>query len=244
VKRKKGPSRRRRPLEETLARARPDLADSRAAIAEGRVVVDGRVVTNPSSLVGAGASIVVVPRRVLRGEVKLSRALETFDVDVVDRVALDVGAAAGGFTRALLTAGARRVYAVDAGHGQLLGSIRRDPRVVVRERTNLGDLDASLVPEPIEVITLDLSYLAIAEAVPQLEDVQIESAADLVALVKPMFELHAESLPTEPALLLEAVGRARASIERLPWSVSGWIESPTRGGRGSVEYLVHARRRT
>ena len=243
MNRKKGRSRGRRPLEQTL-RLRPDVADPRTAIVEGRVLVDGRVVTNPRSLVGAGASIVLVPPRVLRGEIKLSGALQTFDVDVGGRVALDVGAAAGGFTRALLAAGARRVYAVDAGHGQLLGSLRRDPRVVDLEHTNLGDLDVTVVPEAIGVITLDLSYLPIAEAVPQLERLSIAAAADLIALVKPMFELRADSPPVEPAWLMDALRRAREGIESRAWDVSEWIESPIPGARGSVEFLLHARRST
>lgn len=159
-----------------------------------------------------------------------------------DRVALDVGAAAGGFTRALLDAGARRVYAVDAGYGQLLGSLRQDNRVVNLERTNLGDLDRGLVPEPVEVITVDLSYLALARAVPQLEPVEIAPAADLVALVKPMFELGLARPPADEARLREALRRAAAGIEAAGWAVRASIESPVRGGKGAVEFFVHARK--
>jgi 23S rRNA (cytidine1920-2'-O)/16S rRNA (cytidine1409-2'-O)-methyltransferase len=102
----------------------------------------------------------------LAGEAKLRAALAAFAPAVQGRIALDVGAAAGGFTRVLLEAGARRVYAVDAGFGQLLGSLRQDPRVVNLERTNLGVLDAALVPDPIELVTIDVSYISLASAVP------------------------------------------------------------------------------
>src|SRR5207248_8695281 len=113
------------------------------------------------------AAVLVSGPPLLRGETKLRAALAAFDVSVAGRVALDVGAAAGGFTRALLAAGARRVYAVDAGYGQLLGSLRQDPRVVNLEATNLGELSVDLIPDQVELVTLDLSYLALAAAVPQ-----------------------------------------------------------------------------
>jgi 23S rRNA (cytidine1920-2'-O)/16S rRNA (cytidine1409-2'-O)-methyltransferase len=130
------------------------------------VLVDGRPIDNPRSLVRVGARITLRVEAPLRGEAKLRAALAAFGVSPTGRVALDLGAAAGGFTRVLLQAGASRVYAVDAGYGQLLGSLRQDQRVVVLERVNLGDLDTSCVPEAIELFTIDLSYLSLHEAVP------------------------------------------------------------------------------
>src|SRR5262249_56223844 len=119
----------------------------------GDVRVVGVVRTSPASLVRVGASIVVGGSAPLRGEHKLEAALAAFDVHVTDRVALDVGAAAGGFTRVLLRAGARRVYAVDAGYGQLLGSLRQDPRVVNLEATNLRQFNPPLLPETLALLT-------------------------------------------------------------------------------------------
>lgn len=167
----------------------------------------------------------------LRGEAKLEAALAAFPVSVRGRVALDAGASTGGFTRTLLRHGARRVYAVEAGHGQLLGSLRQDPRVVNMERTNLGSV---VVPETIDVVTLDLSYLPLADAVPQLGRL----GADLIALVKPQFELRLARPPDDPRPALDA---AVAGIERAGWHVRGTIESPV-PVRGTVEYLVWATR--
>ncbi len=130
------------------------------------MLVDGRLVDNPRSLVREGARIALRVEAPLRGETKLRAALQAFGVNVTGRIALDLGAAAGGFTRVLIEAGAARVYAVDAGFGQLLGSLRQDPRVVVLERVNLGELDPSQVPEAIELFTIDLSYLSLSEAFP------------------------------------------------------------------------------
>lgn len=222
---------------------RPDLVDVVAAITDRRVLVDGRVVDNPNAQVRADAAVVVRANGVLRGEVKLRGALDAFELDVVGRIALDAGASTGGFTRVLLDAGASRVYAVDAGHGQLLGSLRQNDRVVNLESTNLGDLSRDVVVDTIETFTLDLSYLAIAAAVPQLESVMIADDADLVALVKPMFELGLEAPPADRARLHGAVERAAEGIERGPWTVVGRAASPVRGSNGAVEFFVHARRR-
>jgi len=194
------------------------------------------------SLADRRAGIEIRAEAPLRGEVKLRAALRAFDVEVAARVALDLGAAAGGFTRVLLEAGASRVYAVDAGYGQLLGSLRQDPRVVVLERVNLGDLDTRHVPDAAELITVDLSYLGVSQAVLQIEQIRIDPRADLIALVKPMFELGLRSPPAEHSELSRAVERAAAGLKAAGWSVLGSIRSPVTGACGSTEFLVHARR--
>jgi 23S rRNA (cytidine1920-2'-O)/16S rRNA (cytidine1409-2'-O)-methyltransferase len=157
-------------------------------------------------------------------------------------VALDIGASTGGFTHALLAAGAHRVYAVDAGYGQLLGSLRLDDRVVNLERTNLGVLSAALVPDVIEIVTIDLSYLSLAQAAPQLEAVAIAATAELIALVKPMYELGFAHPPAEPDLQAKAVELAAAAFEEAGWHAPRSIRSPLTGRRGAVEYLLHVDR--
>jgi 23S rRNA (cytidine1920-2'-O)/16S rRNA (cytidine1409-2'-O)-methyltransferase len=229
-------------LLEHLAARRLDLTDPASAIAAGWILVDGRTVTNPAARIPADASIRVRMPRPLRGSQKLTPALEAFGVPVAGRIAVDVGAAAGGFTAALLDAGAHVVYAVDAGHGQLVGALRQNPRVPNLERTNLADLDPSVVPDRIDLITIDLAYLGIAGAAPQLERLRIADDADLIALVKPMFELHLASPPVDPRALAEAVAVARAGLERLPWRVTTSMRSPTLGVRGAIEYFLCAYR--
>jgi len=225
-----------------IRQIRPEASDPESLIRSGQVLVDGRIVTNPASLVRLGALIVVVPPRVLRGEVKLQAALDNFQVPVAGRVALDVGASTGGFTRVLLRAGATRCYAVDAGHGQLLGSLRCDSRVVNLESTNLGDLNRRLVPEIIDVITIDLSYLSLASAVPQLDRIEIACDADLIVLVKPMFELGLPVLPEEGVLLERAVVQAIQGIELSRWQALAQMESSVRGAGGAIEFFLRARR--
>lgn len=211
-------------------------------IAGGQIEVGGLPVTNPRARVRAGAAVRRRPPAHLRGEAKLRPALAAFGVQVSGRVALDVGASAGGFTRVLLEAGAVRVYAVDAGHGQLVGSLRQDPRVVNLESTNVGGLDRRLVPDAIDVVTVDVSYLSLSEAVAQLDRVELAPGAELVGLVKPMFELRLPTAPLDDATLERALEAAARGVTGAGWGVEGSIVSPVTGARGAREMLLHARR--
>ena len=229
-------------LVDLLAHHRPDVAS--AAISEGRVLVDGRVLTNPAARVRRDASVRVLQAPRLRGIRKLSHALDHFAVDVNGRVALDVGANVGGFTTALLERGARRVYAVDAGVGQLLGRLRADVRVVNLEGCNLGTLSRALVPDQVEVITIDVSYLSLSNAVPQLNVLDVAVAADLIALVKPTFELHRANLAATPSDVATAVNAASGGIARAGWTVVDTCTVPEPGRRGAREALIHACRQS
>jgi 23S rRNA (cytidine1920-2'-O)/16S rRNA (cytidine1409-2'-O)-methyltransferase len=172
--------------------------------------------------------------------VKLEHALDTFALDVQGCVAVDVGASAGGFTTVLLERGAARVYAADAGIGQLRGSLRRDPRVVNLEGRNLGVLDRVLVPEPVDVVTMDLSYLALHDAVPQLERLELTAGAVLVVLVKPTFELGRGVLAASDADVAQAVERAVDGVRASGWAVLETCPALRTGQRGAREVFVHA----
>jgi 23S rRNA (cytidine1920-2'-O)/16S rRNA (cytidine1409-2'-O)-methyltransferase len=157
--------------------------------------------------------------KILRGTLKLRAALAAFQVSVFNRVVLDVGASTGGFCVALLEAGAEKIYAVDAGFGQLLGSLRQSPRIINMERTNLADFH-----EEVDLITLDLSYLSIARAAPQLP-----RAKELIALVKPQFELGLARAPTDHESLGEAIEHAASGLEGCGWTIVSSIASPIVG---------------
>jgi 23S rRNA (cytidine1920-2'-O)/16S rRNA (cytidine1409-2'-O)-methyltransferase len=220
----------------------PSIDDPTTMIEGARVVVNGVIVTNAAAMIRADASVKLRRMPQSRGRLKLEAALNVFHVPVEDRIAVDIGASTGGFTLALLSAGAQRVYAVDAGHGQLLGNLRADSRVVNLERVNLGDVNLVLIPETAEVITVDLSYLALAVAASQLEVLDIAGDADLIVLVKPMYELGLSQPPSDEAPRQRAIDRAVLAFERHRWLTLGAIESPIRGHNGAIEYLAHFRR--
>ena len=221
-----------------IRRERPDVVDAEAMVRAGRVWVGGALVENVRARVRADAPLVIDTPRELRGTIKLRAALDAFDVVVAGRTAADLGASTGGFTAELLRRGAARVYAVDAGHGQLLGSLRQDARVVTLERTNLADVR---IDEAIDVVTVDLAYLALARAAPHIARLPLAAGADVVALVKPMFELGLAAAPVDDASLAEAWARAIAGLAAHGLHAIASTPSPIPGARGARELFVHAR---
>jgi 23S rRNA (cytidine1920-2'-O)/16S rRNA (cytidine1409-2'-O)-methyltransferase len=229
-------------LTRLVQRLYPDADQPEELVARGCVLVDGAPISNVNAFVRADASIKVVRPKTLKGTVKLAHAIVTFGLDLSGVVAVDVGAAAGGFTQALLDAGATRVYSVDAGVGQLRGWLRTDPRVVNLEHTNLSRLGAALVPEPVDVVVVDLSYLSIADAVPQIDQLELAPGARLIALVKPTFELQSGQMAAAPAQVSEAVAKASDALKGAGWGLTGQVASPVLGSRGAVEVLLLATR--
>jgi 23S rRNA (cytidine1920-2'-O)/16S rRNA (cytidine1409-2'-O)-methyltransferase len=220
----------------------PEVDDPTGAIGRGEVIVNGASILNPRALVPADASVQIASSQQLRGTTKLAHVLRVLDLDLSGLVALDLGAAAGGFTQALLDAGAERVYAVDVGVGQLRGRLRLDPRVVNLERTNLADLDQELIRDPVDLVTMDLSYLAVADALPQLDRVPLGRTARLIALVKPTFELHRPELAAQPSELEEALTIATDALTRWQWRPVDTVPSPIPGSRGALEAFIYALR--
>jgi 23S rRNA (cytidine1920-2'-O)/16S rRNA (cytidine1409-2'-O)-methyltransferase len=230
------------------------LADSRAraqALILAGLVFTGERRVNKAGELLAGDAVVEVRGRdhpwVSRGGVKLAHAFDHFAIDPTGWTALDIGASTGGFTDVLLSRGAQRVYAVDVGHGQLAWKLRRDPRVVVYERTNARTLARAQVPEPIDIITCDASFIGLATVLPAPLALAAEHAA-LVALVKPQFETGPSDVGKggvvrDPAIHRRVCERVGAWVAAQPgWEVIGIVESPIRGPQGNREFLLHARR--
>jgi len=221
---------------------RPDIPDPLAAIDERRLIVDGVIVTNPSSLVRADAPVVVRRAEMLAGQRKLDAAIAAFRVDVAGSTCVDLGAAAGGFTRSLLTHGAQHVYAVDVGFGQLRGTLHADARVTSLERTNLADAGRQIsAPEGIDVLTADLSFIALSDALPQVCDLPFSPSATLMGLVKPQFELGLPRRPTDRAVVERAFVVACEGATRAGWVPVAGMRSPIAGGRGAREFFLLAR---
>jgi 23S rRNA (cytidine1920-2'-O)/16S rRNA (cytidine1409-2'-O)-methyltransferase len=227
----------------------PSRARARAAIEAGGVRVDGEPATSASQKTRPDAVLDVVEAHdfVGRGALKLDHALTLWPVPVEGRVVLDVGASTGGFTEVCLRREARRVFAVDVGSGQLHGRITDDPRVENLERTDARDLTATIVDEVPELIVCDASFIGLAKILPAALGLA-GVGADLVALVKPQFEMEDRSQVGRGGVVRDAGAREAALARVCDWlAASGWgvratMESPITGGDGNVEFLLWARR--
>jgi 23S rRNA (cytidine1920-2'-O)/16S rRNA (cytidine1409-2'-O)-methyltransferase len=229
------------------------LVDSRtkaqALVMARRVRVDGAVAAKAGTAVGGDQSIEIVALEhpwVGRGGMKLDRAFEHFAIDVSGLVCADIGASTGGFTDVLLTRGARRVYAIDVGYGQLDQKLREDERVIVMERTNARYLEPEQLEDTIDFTSIDVSFISLEMVLPAVLRIASPSTG-LVALVKPQFEAGRENVGKGGIVRDEAVRRSVVEkivdfTRRLGLSVEGVIESPIRGAEGNVEYLMYARR--
>ncbi len=243
----------------TSARVRADLAvveqglapsreRARALILAGEVLAGDRPIEKAGELVDAAAELRLrsapMPY-VSRGGLKLAHGLATFAVDVAGQVALDVGASTGGFTDCLLQAGARRVYCVDVGHGQLDWKIASDTRVRILDRTNIRLAPPDLLPEPVDVIVVDVSFISLRLVLPALLPLG-RSGTNLIALVKPQFEVGRANIG-KGGIVRDEVARARALAEieaaasSLGYDVLGRTTSPITGGKGNIEFLLYLR---
>lgn len=225
-------------------------AEARRAIEAGLVTIAGRAASKASEMVGDDEAIILSgpPHPyVSRGGLKLAHALDHFGIAVEGRLALDVGASTGGFTDVLLRRGARKVYAIDVGHGQLDASLRDDPRVVSLERLNVREIDARHVPAPVDLIVCDVSFIGLRVALPSALALAVQGG-DLVALIKPQFEVGPTrvgkgGIVRDTALHEEACATIRDWLAaQSGWTVCGIIDSPIDGGDGNREFLIAARR--
>lgn len=221
-------------------------AKAQALIRAGQVLVDGRVVDKPGTLVPVDVGIALreKPRYVSRGGDKLEAALRAFGVDPRGKVCLDIGASTGGFTDCLLQHGAARVHAVDVGKGLLHWKLRNDPRVLVHEGVNARYLRPEDIGEPVELVTIDVSFISLRLILPALHGIVVPGG-DVIALVKPQFEagrgrVGKGGVVRDPGVHREVLeGITRFAVERLGWSVAGAVRSPLRGPAGNVEFFLH-----
>jgi len=227
-----------------LARSR---AEAQALIHAGSVELDGTRRLKPGQLVEADASVSLLekPKWASRAGAKLEHALDAFGIDPAGVAVLDAGASTGGFTDVLLARGARIVYAVDVGRAQLIQRLRDDPRVVSMERTNLRDLRE--LPEPIDLATLDLSFISLRLVLPAVRDL-LTVAGRIVALVKPQFEAGRADVPrggvvTDPAVWERVLAAMAPAAGDAGLFAARAIRSPLTGTDGNVEFLVDLRRK-
>ena len=217
-------------------------AKAQALIMAGEVVVTGKAVIKPGTLVNEEAAINILepPPFVSRGGIKLEHALSHFQLDVSDRVAADIGASTGGFTDCLLKRGARRVYAVDVGYGQLDYRLRRDSRVLVMERLNARY--PIPLPEKVDLATLDLSFISVTKVIPSVVKL-LKDTGYLLVLIKPQFEAKRAEVG-KGGVIKEPLVHAAVLGRFIDWAVKhglrlkGLVASPILGSSGNREFFV------
>jgi 23S rRNA (cytidine1920-2'-O)/16S rRNA (cytidine1409-2'-O)-methyltransferase len=223
--------------------------EGRRRILAGEVLVDDRPFAKAGSLIDADSPIRLRGKALpyaSRGGVKLEGALRHFRIGVKDKVVLDAGASTGGFTDCLLAFGARRVYAVDVGYGQLDWKLRNDPRVVVLEKTNIRYLEAGRLPEPPEFAAIDVSFISLRLVLPQVRSLLI-SKGEIAALIKPQFEVGKGKVgkggvvrrPEEHERVIEEIKQAAGALDL---EVIGVAESSLVGPKGNKEFFIYLRK--
>jgi 23S rRNA (cytidine1920-2'-O)/16S rRNA (cytidine1409-2'-O)-methyltransferase len=221
---------------------------ARALIMAGRVSVNGQVVSKAGAAIADDAGLeIATPDHpyVSRGGVKLAHALDDFGIDASGKRALDVGASTGGFTDVLLQRGAANVNALDVGHGQLHWRLRNDPRVDVHEGVNARALTAADVPHPVDLVTIDVSFISLKHILPALPPF-LAPGADVVALVKPQFEAGRDEvgkhgLVTDPAVHEAVLTRVTAEARAAGFECVAMRPSALAGATGNQEFFLHLR---
>jgi 23S rRNA (cytidine1920-2'-O)/16S rRNA (cytidine1409-2'-O)-methyltransferase len=231
----------------------PSRAKAQALVMAGLVTTPRGRIDKVGTLVDADAEITVSAgksRFVSRGGDKLDGALEAFAAQglaVTGAIAVDIGASTGGFTDCLLSRGARKVYAVDVGYGQLAHALRSDPRVVVRERTNARTLNETHFDEPIDLVVVDASFIGLGKLMPAIARI-VRLGGSLVALVKPQFEAGKQAVARGRGVIRDAdvredaIASARIAVSGAGFSVESEIDSSLAGPKGNVERFLFAKR--
>jgi len=228
----------------------PSREQAQRAIMAGEIRVGDAVVDKASVKVAPNAAVSVQPSLpyVGRGGIKLEGALAHFDIQVSDSIALDIGASTGGFTDCLLQQGAKKIYAIDVGHGQLAWKIRNDPRVIVREKLNARFLTQSDIPDPIDLCVIDVSFISLTLILPNAFRLVTPNGM-LLALIKPQFELEAADvgkggIVRDPALHEKAQRKIRDFVIEAGHTVAGIVPSRITGTDGNQEFFICVRTRS
>lgn len=220
--------------------------EGRRRILAGEVLVNDQLVTKAGSLVDLTAAIRLKRKSlpyVSRGGTKLEKALHEFEIRVKDRIVLDVGASTGGFTDCLLIHGARQVYAVDVGYGQLDWKLRKDPRVVVLEKRNIRYLKGEELPQPPDFATIDVSFISLRLVLPSVERL-LSPQSEILALIKPQFEVGRArvgkgGVVRSPEDHLRVIQEIQEAAVAMGLEVRGVTESPLLGPKGNREFFIY-----
>jgi len=222
---------------------------ARALIMEGKVIVNSVTVIKAGTVVKRDSEIVLknsdIPY-VGRGGLKLKSALDFFHINPRDKIMMDIGCSTGGFTDCILQEKARKVYAVDVGYGQIDWSLRKNPKVILLEKTNIRYLEKEKVPDSIDMIVIDVSFISLTKVLPKSLDF-LDKKGEILALIKPQFEVGREMVEKGGVIKDEskrkyAVENINAFAESIGLETIGIFESPVHGQKGNIEYFIYLRR--
>jgi len=221
---------------------------AKALILVGSVSVNGVVVDKAGTQVRPDDVLTLASKMpyVSRGGLKLEQALKEFDIDVKNKVAMDVGASTGGFTDCLLQNGVSKVYAIDVGYGQIDLKLRNDNRVSVIEKTNIRYLERDTVQKDLDIATIDVSFISLLKVIPKVLEF-LKSGGEIVALIKPQFEAGRKDVGKggvvkDKNVHLQVIEEIKTGSEAMGLEVLGTTTSPIKGPKGNVEFLIHMRK--
>ena len=229
----------------------PSREKAQAAIMAGKVYIGERKVNKPSEMVTPDDPLLLrtpAVEYVSRGALKLEKAIRVFRADLTDRIVIDIGASTGGFTDVCLRNGAKHVYAVDVGYGQLDWKLRNDPRVTVMERTNARYLTPDMFSEKPEVVVMDVSFISICLIIPAAADLIGEDGV-FYTLIKPQFEagrnkVGKKGVVRDPAVHQEVISSIASFVRSIGWEIQKLDYSPITGPEGNIEFLAEIRKGT
>jgi 23S rRNA (cytidine1920-2'-O)/16S rRNA (cytidine1409-2'-O)-methyltransferase len=218
---------------------------AKALILEGNVLVNGAMVDKAGTLVKSDAVLTLKNKipYVSRGGLKLEHAITEFKINVKNQIAMDIGASTGGFTDCMLQRGAAKVYAVDVGYGQFSWKLRNDSRVCLLEKTNIRYLDKQMIPDRIDIATIDVSFISLSKVIPKVSEF-LAPHGEIVALIKPQFEAGKKDVGKggvvkDEKIRLSVIDRIKKKSEEIGFNVIGTTTSPIKGPKGNVEYLIY-----
>ena len=219
---------------------------AQAAIMAGQILVNDLKVDKPGTQVADEVKIRIIGNKlpyVSRGGLKLEKALKVFPISLKDKIVADIGASTGGFTDCSLQNGARKVYAIDVGYGQLAWSLRNDERVVNMERTNVRYLDESSLPEKIQIATIDVAFISLDKVLPAVKKL-LSNDGSVIALIKPQFEagkdkVGKKGVVRDPQVHEEVIEKVLNMARDEKFGIGGLDYSPIKGPEGNIEYLLY-----
>lgn len=224
---------------------------ARSAIMEGNVLVNEIKIDKCGASVKEDANIRLLKEDfpfVSRGGLKLKKAIESFSVELKDKIAADIGASTGGFSDCMLQNGAAKVYAIDVGYGQLAWKLRNDPRIVNLERTNVRYVTREQVPDELDFVSIDVAFISLTKVLPVAKEL-LKNEGNIVALIKPQFEAGKElvgkkGVVKDAAVHIDVIKKILSFCAELELSILNLTYSPIKGPEGNIEYLVYLKKST